>query len=405
MKVKIINDPVYGFLRFPEPEVMAVIAHPWFQRLRHIKQMGMAQLVYPGAVHTRLHHSLGACHLMHEALHILKTKGIQFTDEECVGARLAILLHDVGHGPFSHALEHSLVKGITHEEISLLIMRRLNAQMGGQLDTAIKIFGQKYPRRYLHQLVSSQLDMDRMDYLNRDSFFTGVSEGVIGYHRILEMLTVQDELLMVEQKAVHSVEKFIIARRLMYWQVYLHKTVLGAEMLMVNILKRARALAEVGQNLFATPALKHLLYHNISAKDFKEKPEHLDAFCALDDSDLTASIKVWQAHSDNILSRLCQMLIQRRLYKVQLSSATLDEELILAKEKAKKILKTEDEIILNYFAFSGSTKSSTYNMDDERIQIAMKDGRVCDISEVEDPLVSLALARPVVKNYICYISE
>lgn len=365
----------------------------------------MAQLVYPGAVHTRLHHSLGACHLMHEALHVLKTKGIQFTDEECVGARLAILLHDVGHGPFSHALEHSLVKGISHEEISLLIMQRMNAEMDGELDTAIKIFGHDYPRRYLHQLVSSQLDMDRMDYLNRDSFYTGVSEGVIGYHRILEMLTVQHEELMVEQKAVHSVEKFIIARRLMYWQVYLHKTVLGAEMLMVNILKRARELAEKGQELFACPALKHFLYNDISPKDFKEKPEHLDNFCALDDSDLSAAIKVWQQQDDMILSRLCQMLIQRRLYKVQLSAAPLAEELKLAQEKAKSILRTDDEIIIDYFAFSGSTENSTYNMNDERIQIAMKDGRVCDISEVEDPLVSQALARPVVKNYICYINE
>jgi HD superfamily phosphohydrolase len=404
LKVKIINDPVYGFLRFPEPEVMHVIAHPWFQRLRHIKQMGMAHLVYPGAVHTRMHHSLGACHLMNEALDVLKTKGVHFSSEECVGARLAILLHDVGHGPFSHALENSLVTGISHEQISKLIMERINKETGGTLSTAIQIFDHAYPRRYLHQLVSSQLDMDRMDYLNRDSFFTGVSEGVIGYDRILQMLTVQNEELMVEQKAVHSVEKFIIARRLMYWQVYLHKTVLGAEMLIVNILKRAREIAQAGAQLFATPALHHFLYKDVSAEAFGNEPQHLEAFCALDDADITSAIKVWQSHSDTILARLCRMLVERRLYKVQLSSEPLDGQLVKAMETAERITGLSDTE-LQYFAFGGTTSTSTYNTSDERIQIAMKDGSVRDISQVEDPLVSQALARPVLKNYICYINE
>lgn len=404
MKVKIINDPVYGFLRFPEPELMHIIAHPWFQRLRHIKQMGMAHLVYPGAVHTRLHHSLGACHLMNEALDVLKTKGVHFTANECVAARLAILLHDVGHGPFSHALEHSLVTGISHEQISKLIMQRISRETGGMLDTTIQIFDHAYPRRYLHQLVSSQLDMDRMDYLNRDSFFTGVSEGVIGYDRILQMLTVRGDELMVEQKAVHSVEKFIIARRLMYWQVYLHKTVLGAEMLIVNILKRARELSQAGEQLFATPALSHFLNNDLSADDFDRELQHLEAFCELDDADITAAIKVWQSSKDAVLSRLCKMLVERRLYKVQLSAAPLDVALGEAKQRAKKITGLPEDA-LHYFAFGGTTSNNTYSTTDERIQIAMKDGSVCDISEVEDPLVSQALARPVLKNYICYIND
>lgn len=404
MKVKIINDPVYGFLRFPEPEVMHIIAHPWFQRLRHIKQMGMAHLVYPGAVHTRLHHSLGACHLMNEALDVLKTKGVHFSARECVAARIAILLHDVGHGPFSHALEHSLVRGISHEQISRLIMERMNKEMGGALDTAIEIFEHRHPRRYLHQLVSSQLDMDRMDYLNRDSFFTGVSEGVIGYDRILQMLTVQNEELMVEEKAVHSVEKFIIARRLMYWQVYLHKTVLGAEMLIVNILKRARELALAGEQLFATPALAHFLYQDINAGAFATQPEHLEAFCALDDADITSSIKVWQSAKDPILASLCHMLVERKLYKVKLSASGLEEDLERTSQQAAAITGFSGAD-LAYFAFAGTTSTSTYNTSDERIQIALKSGAVCDISEVEDPLVSQALARPVLKNYICYINE
>jgi uncharacterized protein len=404
LKVKIINDPVYGFLRFPEPEVMHIIAHPWFQRLRHIKQMGMAHLVYPGAVHTRLHHSLGACHLMNEALDVLKTKGVHFNADECVSARLAILMHDVGHGPFSHALEHSLVTGISHEQISRLIMERINKETGGALSTAIQIFDHAYPRRYLHQLVSSQLDMDRMDYLNRDSFFTGVSEGVIGYDRILQMLTVQNEELMVEQKAVHSVEKFIIARRLMYWQVYLHKTVLGAEMLIVNILKRAMELAKGGERLFATPALHHFLYNDITAEAFSSEPEHLEAYCGLDDADITSAIKVWQTNNDPILSRLCNMLVERKLYKVQLSSEPLDGQLEQSRERAGKITGVGDQE-LHYFAFGGTTSNNTYNTSDEQIQIAMKDGSVRDISQVEDPLVSQALARPVLKNYICYINE
>jgi HD superfamily phosphohydrolase len=283
-------------------------------------------------------------------------------------------------------------------------MERINGETGGMLQTAIQIFDHAYPRRYLHQLVSSQLDMDRMDYLNRDSFFTGVSEGVIGYDRILQMLTVLGDELMVEQKAVHSVEKFIVARRLMYWQVYLHKTVLGAEMLIVNILKRAQELARAGAALFATPALQHFLYKDISVEAFENDPIHLEAFCNLDDADITAAIKVWQTQSDAVLARLCRMLVERRLYKVQLSASSLDTALDSVRKDAKRITGFDD-CDLQYFAFGGTTVNSTYNISDENIKIAMKDGSVRDISEVEDPLVSQALARPVLKNYICYIND
>ena len=401
-KGKIINDPVYGFLHFPEPELMQIIEHPWFQRLRHIKQMGLAHQVYPGATHTRLHHSLGACYLMGKALDELRLKGIELSREDSLAARLAILMHDIGHGPFSHALEYSLVEGVRHETLSKLIMQRMNEQFGGMLTNAISVFDHHYPRRYLHQLVSSQLDVDRMDYLNRDSFYTGVSEGVIGYDRILQMLTVIGDELMVEEKGVHSVEKFIIARRLMYWQVYLHKAVLGSEQLLVNILKRAKELTGRGEDLFGTPALKHFLSNNFTYKDFEEDPTLLDKFCQLDDSDVLTSIKVWQTHDDAIISRLSYMLIQRKLYKTILSSGSLDA----MKEEKEQELKTKLNLTreeLDYYVSAGTTSTSTYNTEDERITIALKNGNTCDISEIEDPLVNQALARPVHKNYICFI--
>jgi uncharacterized protein len=410
IKVKIINDPVYGFIRFPEQELMRVIDHPWFQRLRNIKQMALAYMVYPGAVHTRLAHSLGACHLMGKALDELSAKDIKPGKEEYIAARLAALLHDIGHGPFSHSLEHSLV-AISHESLSRLIMKRMNQEMGGMLDKAIEIFDYSYKPgknidgkglKYLHQLVSSQLDVDRMDYLNRDSFYTGVSEGVIGYDRILQMLTVRDNELMVEEKGVYSIEKFIIARRLMYWQVYLHKTVLSSEMLLINILRRAKELARQGQKLFATPALNYFLYRDLTEADFYENPEHLDNFCRLDDNDVMVSIKVWQTHSDNVLSELCKMLILRKLYKILFSSQSLASILEDKKKHAKQLLGiSEDDI--EYFVFTGRTSNSTYNMNDELIKIETKAGEVKNITEIEDSLVNQTLARAVHKNYICYI--
>ncbi len=402
IKVKIVNDPVYGFIRFPERELMRIIDHPWFQRLRRIKQMGLADLVYPGAVHTRLAHSLGACHLMGKALDELKAKGIIPDKEECLAARMAALLHDIGHGPYSHSLEDSLVKGIRHEVLSKLMMQRMNEEMGGILTKAIQVFEHTYPSQYLHQLVSSQMDVDRMDYLNRDSFYTGVSEGVIGYDRILQMLTVRDNELMVEEKGVHSVEKFIIARRLMYWQVYLHKTVLGSEMLLINILKRAKELVRNSEPLFATPALMYFLQRDLTEQDMQHNPEHLDVFCQLDDTDVMTSIKVWQSHDDKILSELCKMLILRKLYKVQFSSGSLASILNEKREMLKRQRGLSEEE-LQYFVFTGIASNSTYNIDDELIKIETKDGAVKNITEIEDTLVGQTLAKAVHKNYICYI--
>jgi uncharacterized protein len=403
VKVKIVNDPVYGFIRFPEPEVMHFIDHPWFQRLRNIKQMGLAQMVYPGAVHTRFAHSLGACHLAGMAMDELSAKGIVTDKDEYLGTRLAALLHDVGHGPFSHSLETVLV-GLHHETLSRMIMERMNRETGGMLDTAIRVFSHSYPRRYLHQLVSSQLDIDRMDYLNRDSFYTGVSEGVIGYDRILQMLAVRDNELAVEEKGVHSVEKFIIARRLMYWQVYLHKTVLGAEMLLIKIFERAKELAREGVALFASPLLRHFLYHDLGKDDFEAEPEHLDKFCQLDDNDIMTSIKAWQTHDDAILSKLCKMLILRKLYKVFLSSDDLARNLLEKKVAyAKKHGLSEKEA--GYFVFGGVASNSTYNINDDLIKIETKTGEIKNITEIDDSLVNQTLARAVHKNYICFAQD
>ncbi len=403
-KVKIINDPVYGFLRFPEQEVIQIINHPWFQRLRNIKQMGLAHLVYPGAMHSRLHHSLGACHLMGKALDELKAKGIEISNDEYVAARIAILLHDIGHTAFSHSLENLIAPNTSHETISHIIMRKLDKEFNGMLSQAIQIFDSSFQKKYLHQLVSSQLDVDRMDYLNRDSFYTGVSEGVIGYDRILQMLTVQNNELMVEEKGVHSVEKFIIARRLMYWQVYLHKTVLGTEQLLINIFKRAKELAQDKIELFTTPALRHFLYRKEELKtaDFEENDEHLKRFCELDDSDVYTCIKVWQEHKDDVLSTLSKMLVLRKLYKVLLSSQSLAS---ILKEKRETIQKMAGVYSkhLDYFVFDGTTSNNTYNINDERIAIAMKDGSVKDISEIDNSLINQTLSGPIHKNYICYI--
>jgi uncharacterized protein len=402
IKVKIINDPVYGFIRFPERELMQIINHPWFQRLRRIKQMGMADLVYPGAVHTRFAHSLGACHLAGKAMDELRAKGIATNNDEYLATRMAALLHDVGHGPFSHSLEKSLVGGVSHEILSGLIMKRMNDEMGGILEKAIQVFDRSYPAHYLHQLVSSQMDVDRMDYLNRDSFYTGVSEGVIGYDRILQMLTVNNNELLVEEKGVHSVEKFIIARRLMYWQVYLHKTVLGTELLLVNIMKRAKELTLNGMKLFATPALSYFLERDLSVKDFKENPLHLDTFCELDDTDVMSAIKVWTNCGDRVLSELCKMLILRKLYKVTFGSESLAS---ILQDKGNAILRKLGiaETDLHYFVFAGEASNSTYNINDELIKIETKNGTIKNITEIEDSLVNHTLAKAVHKNYICYM--
>lgn len=402
MQGKIINDPVYGFIHFPEAGMMQLIEHPWFQRLRRIKQMGMAPFVYPGAVHSRFHHSLGAAHLMQTALTELRRKGIDITEAEHLAARQAILLHDIGHGPFSHALEHTLVPGISHEAISLLLMRKLRETLDARLDTAIAIFENRYSKPFLHQLVSSQLDMDRMDYLNRDSFYTGVYEGVIGYDRILQMLTVREERLVVEEKGVHSVEKFIIARRLMYWQVYLHKTVLGAEQLIINILKRAKWLAGKQQDLFATPALRFFLYEEVDGAALESRPELLEMYCALDDADIMSAIKVWTGHSDPVLARLCHMLLNRRLYKLKLSSRPLDADFEALRARVGAGL---DEETLPYFLQSGTTSNSTYNQEDEQIYILRKSGEIIHISQMDNALINSLVAGSVQKFYYYYDPE
>lgn len=401
MKSKIINDPVHGFLSFPEEELMRVIDHPWFQRLRNISQMGVAHTVYPGAVHTRFLHSLGACHLMGQALDELQAKGFEHSPTERTAARLAILLHDIGHGPFSHALEHSLLNGIGHETVSRIIVQKMNQELGGLLDTALQIFDSSYPKKYLHQLVSSQLDVDRLDYLSRDSFYSGVSEGVIGYDRILKMLTVHNNELAVEEKGIYSIEKFIIARHIMYWQVYLHKTVLGAELLLVNILKRAKELSLSGFQLDASPALSYFLTHNISKQELENKPEIIEHFCALDDADVIVALKSWTKSSDKILATLCEMHLHRKLYKV-VFDADNESELLQQKMQAAQKSLGFNEQEMQYFVFNGTTSNSTYNAADARINIALKDGTVRNLADMQHSLVNDKVAQTVTKRYVCY---
>jgi len=393
---KIINDPVYGFITIDDELIFKIIPHPYYQRLRRIHQMAMASLVYPGAVHTRFHHSLGAYHLMCNAINELKGKKFDITKEEEQGAKAAILLHDIGHGPYSHALEDTLIDGVTHEEISLLLMKNMNDQMNGQLKIAIDIFTDKHPKKFLHQLVSGQLDVDRMDYLMRDSFFTGVNEGVIAYDRILKMLTVHNGELMIEEKGIYSIEKFLVSRRLMYWQVYLHKTVLCAEKMMVNIIKRAKAVnaqsPSATLNIFLSDDYKQ---HGIK--------KFLTEFCNLDDYDLLNAIKHWIDHPDTVLSFLCKGLINRELLKVKYFSRPVPDELLNRKknEVCKKLnLSTEEA---SYIAFAGETENKTYNTLDEHIHILFKDGTIKDISKVDNALINQSLFGTVKKFYICYI--
>jgi uncharacterized protein len=397
---KIINDPVYGFITIDDPLVFQVIAHPWYQRLRRIHQMAFAHLVYPGAVHTRLHHSLGAYHLMCNALTELKSKGVEVTPEEETAAKIAILLHDIGHGPFSHALENILISDTHHETISILIMRVLNEQMKGQLHKAIDILTNNYTKPFLHQLISGQLDVDRMDYLTRDSFFTGVSEGVIGYDRILKMLTVHNGDLMVEEKGIYSIEKFLVARRLMYWQVYLHKTVLGAEKTLVKIIQRAKELIKQGQKVQACSPIFDFFLNSATNPAFIE--QQLDKFCQLDDFDVLATIKNWIFHPDIVLSTLCRCLIERRLLKVKLQAEPFDQDWIASlRNNICHQLKLNDADC-DYLIFMGEAENTTYNPMEESIHILFKNGTVTDISKVDNALIHQALASTVKKYYICY---
>ena len=388
---KIINDPVYGFITIDDELIFTIIAHPYYQRLRRIHQMAMAYLVYPGAVHTRLHHSLGAYHLMCNALDSLKSKSVEISREEEQGAKIAILLHDIGHGPFSHALENVLVEGMHHEAISLLLMKELDKQLNGQLQVAIEIFTNTYPKKFLYQLISGQLDVDRMDYLTRDSFFSGVSEGVISYDRILKMLVVHNGELMVEEKAIYSIEKFLVSRRLMYWQVYLHKTVLCAEQMLKQIIKRAKQIKAFTQS----PLSKFIQgpIENIT----------LEEFCNLDDYDVVSGIKTWCNHDDMVLSFLCRSIINRHLLKVQYFGEPVSSQLL--EEKTMEAMQRMDcsREDASWLVFTGEAVSSTYNFYDEHIHILFKDGSVKDISEVDDALINQNLSGKIKKYYICYL--
>lgn len=397
-KRKIINDPVYGFITINHPLLFHIIAHPYYQRLRRIHQMALAYLVYPGAVHTRLHHSLGAYHLMCLAVNELKDKGIVITDEEDVAVKAAILLHDIGHGAFSHALENQILQNVHHEALSLAIMHKMNKELNGQLATAIAIFTNQYPKKFLHQLVSSQLDVDRMDYLTRDSFFTGVSEGVIGYDRIIKMLTVHKEELVVEEKGIYSIEKFLVARRQMYWQVYLHKTVVAAESMLINIFKRVKELSNNGNDSLQTyGALDYFLYKYKGGVD----EEVLKKFCELDDTDFSFAIKKWSNHNDFVLKTLCNALLNRNLYKIKLQYEAFDVAYINElQQKAMQRFKV-DKSLIQYFVHTGTAINTLYKTEDEKINILYKDGTVKDISTIDNPLIHQTISAPIKKFYIC----
>jgi uncharacterized protein len=400
-KRKIINDPVYGFIDIPGDLIFDLIEHPYFQRLRRIKQLGLTHLVYPGALHTRFQHSIGAMHLMQEALSTLKSKGHKINHEEEEAALVAILLHDIGHGPFSHALENSIVQNVNHEEISNIFMLKLNEVFDGRLTMGLDIFNHQYKKKFLSQLVSSQLDMDRLDYLKRDSFFTGVSEGVIGTERIIKMMDVSDDELVIEAKGIYSLEKFIVSRRIMYWQVYLHKTVLAAENMLIKILKRARFLTLDGFELFATPALKFFLKSS-SRIDFLSDNESIRYFSQLDDFDIFTSIKVWQSYPDKILSTLCRNLSERKLFRCEIQSEPFDYfyiEEIKSKILEKYPLK-EDE--LEYFFYSDTTSNYAYKPDSDNILILSKSGKIIDFADATDQSDGNYNSKPVVRHFICY---
>ncbi len=400
-KKKVINDPVYGFITIPTGLIYDIINHPVFQRLRRIKQLGLTDLIYPGANHTRFHHALGAMHLMSITLDSLKNKGCEISEREYEAALLAILLHDIGHGPFSHALEHTLLREVHHESLSQMFMHSLNKEFKGKLDMAIQIFENSYSRPFFHQLVSSQLDIDRLDYLNRDSFFTGVQEGVIGAERIIKLLNVVNDELVMEEKGIYSVENFLTARRLMYWQVYLHKTTISAEQMLIQIIRRAKFLIQNGQELFGSDALKFFFKNNFTIKDFESNPKCIEAFCLLDDYDVWGAIKVWQGNDDRILSLLSKQLLDRKLFKVSLSNQPYDESYILQiREQVKEKYHLQDDE-LQYIFMHGMLSNAAYVSTDDNINIFTKKGAIIDIAEASDlPNIS-ALSKIVRKYYLC----
>lgn len=399
---KIINDPLYGFISLQGGIILNLTEHPYFQRLRRISQLGLTSLVYPGALHTRFHHAIGAMHLMQKAINVLRSKGHEISNEEAEGAKIAILLHDIGHGPYSHSLEHSIVDNISHEELSLFYMHKLNNEFNGKLDLAIKIFKDEYSKSYLHQLVSSQLDMDRMDYLNRDSFYSGVQEGVIGAERIINMLDVVNDKLVVESKGIYSVEKFLIARRLMYWQVYFHKTVVSAEQMLIKVLQRAKELSQNNIDLFGTSSLELFLKNNFTIKDFKSNPKVFESFTELDDYDIMTSIKEWQNHSDNILASLSNKIVKRELFKVTLLDEPMDN-LSISRIK-KNIMNTYnlDATNVNYFFLEGEITNNAYKLNDSDINILFKDNLIKDLMSAADKSTISALCKTVKKYFYCH---
>ena len=398
----IFNDPIYGFISTPNKDVRKLIEHPYFQRLRRIKQLGLTHLVYPGAYHTRFQHAMGAMHLMGLAIEVLRGKDIKISDEEAKGVYIAILLHDIGHGPFSHTLESSIVHGVTHEDLSEMFMDRLNVEFDGKLDMAIQIFKNKHKKKFLHQLVSSQLDMDRLDYLKRDSFFSGVLDGVVSSDRIIKMLNVKNGMLVVDVKGIYSVEKFLISRSLMYWQVYLHKTVIAAEFLLIKILKRAKYLAQKKEDVFGTPALLYFLRQKVNRVKFEEENETLERFSKIDDYDIFSAIKVWTEHTDLILSDLCQKMVNRKLFKVEIKDRPFSKvriEQIKAKVIAKLGIERKD---VSYFVFTESIRNSAYDPKEDKINILYKDGSLLDIAKASDQMNVSVLSRTIKKHVLCF---
>lgn len=396
---KILNDPVYGFITLNKGILLNIVDHPFFQRLSRIKQLGLTYMVYPGAHHTRFHHAIGAAHLMGQAIHTLQENGFSISEEERTAVTLAILLHDIGHGPFSHALEHSFVEGINHENISSLFMDSLNKELDGALDMAIQIFGNKYPKKFLHHLVSSQLDMDRLDYLKRDSFFTGVSEGVVSNERIIKMFSIVNDEIVIKEKGIYSIEKFIVARRLMYWQVYLHKTVLSAEFLLAKILERAREILLSGSKLFVVPSLKILLSQKITSDNISQI-DFLKFFSKVDDYDVFSCVKIWCDSSDKIISSLSKMLIERKLPKVKISAQKFSFEDV---ENCKSIHQKSlgfNKQEMNYFVYQKEMENNAYDPRKDEIKILFNDGSLKDITQASDNLNISALSKPVKKYYL-----
>ena len=399
-KLKIFNDPIYGFITIPNSLIYDLIQHPYFQRLRRISQMGMSYLVYPGAHHTRFHHALGCMHIMQKAVQTLQFKGVSISEEEENALYIAILLHDIGHGPYSHAMEHSIVEEVHHEELSLFFMEQLNREFDGKLALAIQVFKGEYHRKFMLQLISSQLDMDRMDYLKRDSFYSGVAEGNINSERLIQMMHVQDDVLVIEEKGIYSVEKFLVARRLMYWQTYLHKTSVVAELILTKILKRAKELTQKGITLPCSEPLQFFMQNKISLVDFDKSV--LDKFAFLDDYDIMGAIKSWQFHDDFVLQSLCKMILNRDLLKIQMTDDKPNKENLLAiKNKFMTYAKVSDKEA-DYFVFKGKLKNQAYSKLSEPIRILKKDKTVEDVVEASDQLHLKALSKPVTKYFICF---